>query len=193
MFPERGLIEIFAHLHLHSEYSLLDGACRIKELVAAVKELGQEAVAITDHGAMYGAVDFYKEAVKQGIKDNEDYVLDDRELRCIRRIVRDSKFRNTNAEHVLDMWDEVIDGEMKYIRPYRYTSDFTVNTIHIYEPCVLKKPALEMLSLIEKSSPLYHAASRLISSLERFEDIDEALVPKNSLIREFLGGGSYVY
>ncbi len=59
---------MFAHLHLHSEYSLLDGACRIKELVAAVKELGQEAVAITDHGAMYGAVDFYKEAKKQGVK-----------------------------------------------------------------------------------------------------------------------------
>ena len=59
---------MFAHLHLHSEYSLLDGACRIKELVAAVKEMGQEAVAITDHGAMYGAVDFYKEAKKQGIK-----------------------------------------------------------------------------------------------------------------------------
>ncbi len=59
---------MFAHLHLHTEYSLLDGACRIKELVAAVKELGQEAVAITDHGVMYGAVEFYKEAVKQGIK-----------------------------------------------------------------------------------------------------------------------------
>ena len=59
---------MFAHLHLHSEYSLLDGACRIKELVAAVKELGQEAVAVTDHGAMYGAVDFYKEAKKQGVK-----------------------------------------------------------------------------------------------------------------------------
>lgn len=132
-------------------------------------------------------------SVKQGIKDNEDHVLDDREIRCIRRIVRDSKFRNTNAGYVLDMWKEVLDGEMKYIRPYRYMSDFTVNTIHIYEPCVLKKPALEMLSLIEKSSPLYPAASRLISSLERFEDIDETLVPKNSLIREFLGGGSYVY
>ena len=91
------------------------------------------------------------------------------------------------------MWDEVIDGEMKYIRPYRYTSDFTVNTIHIYEPCVLKKPALERLSLIDESSPLYPVASRLISSLERFEDIDESLIPKNSLIREFLGGGSYVY
>ena len=59
---------MFTHLHLHSEYSLLDGACRIKDLVTAVKEMGQEAVAITDHGAMYGAVDFYKEAKKQGVK-----------------------------------------------------------------------------------------------------------------------------
>lgn len=57
----------FVHLHVHSEYSLLDGACRIKGLVARAKELGQEAVAVTDHGAMYGAVDFYKEAKKNGI------------------------------------------------------------------------------------------------------------------------------
>ncbi|MDD6394586.1 MAG: PHP domain-containing protein, partial [Firmicutes bacterium] len=59
---------MFTHLHLHSEYSLLDGACRIKELIAAVKEMGQEAVAITDHGVMYGAIEFYKEARKQGVK-----------------------------------------------------------------------------------------------------------------------------
>ena len=50
----------FVHLHLHTEFSLLDGACRINKLVKRVKELGQEAVAITDHGVMYGAVDFYK-------------------------------------------------------------------------------------------------------------------------------------
>lgn len=59
---------MFTHLHMHSEYSLLDGACRIKELVAAVKALGQDSAAITDHGVMYGAVEFYKEAKKQGIK-----------------------------------------------------------------------------------------------------------------------------
>ncbi len=58
----------FTHLHVHSEYSLLDGACRIKGLVGRAKELGQEAVAITDHGVMYGAVNFYKEAKKAGIK-----------------------------------------------------------------------------------------------------------------------------
>lgn len=58
----------FAHLHVHTEYSLLDGACRIERLLDTAKELGQEAVAITDHGCMYGVVDFYKAAKKRGIK-----------------------------------------------------------------------------------------------------------------------------
>ena len=58
----------FVHLHVHTEYSLLDGACRIEELAERVKELGQAAVAITDHGGMYGVIDFYKAAKKQGIK-----------------------------------------------------------------------------------------------------------------------------
>ena len=58
----------FAHLHLHTEYSLLDGACRIDALMDRVKELGQTAVAITDHGVMYGCIDFYKAAKAAGIK-----------------------------------------------------------------------------------------------------------------------------
>ncbi len=57
----------FAHLHVHSEYSLLDGACRIKKLVSAVKAAGQTAVAITDHGVMYGVIDFWRECKAQGI------------------------------------------------------------------------------------------------------------------------------
>ena len=58
----------FVHLHLHTEYSLLDGACRVKDLMERVKELGQDAVAITDHGVMYGVIDFYKAAKAAGIK-----------------------------------------------------------------------------------------------------------------------------
>ncbi len=58
----------FAHLHVHSEYSLLDGAAKIGPLVARAKELGMDSLAITDHGVMYGVVDFYKECKKQGIK-----------------------------------------------------------------------------------------------------------------------------
>ena len=58
----------FVHLHMHTEYSLLDGANKIKELVAKVKELGMNAVAITDHGNMFGAIELYKECKAQGIK-----------------------------------------------------------------------------------------------------------------------------
>ena len=58
----------FAHLHLHTQYSLLDGCCRIEPLINAVKEKGQTAVAITDHGVMYGAIEFYKAAKNAGIK-----------------------------------------------------------------------------------------------------------------------------
>ena len=58
----------FVHLHVHTEFSLLDGACRIKKLTQRVKELGQDAVAITDHGVMYGVIDFYKACKAEGIK-----------------------------------------------------------------------------------------------------------------------------
>lgn len=58
----------FVHLHVHTEYSLLDGACRLADVVARAKELGQTALAITDHGNMYGVIDFYCECKKQGIK-----------------------------------------------------------------------------------------------------------------------------
>ena len=58
----------FTHLHVHTQYSLLDGFTKIKNLMESCKELGMESVAITDHGVMFGVVDFYKEAKKQGIK-----------------------------------------------------------------------------------------------------------------------------
>ena len=58
----------FVHLHLHTEYSLLDGACSIKKLMPRLKELGMDSCAITDHGALFGAVEFYNEALKNDIK-----------------------------------------------------------------------------------------------------------------------------
>lgn len=58
----------FVHLHVHTEYSLLDGSAKIKELVQRTKELGMDSIAITDHGAMYGAIEFYKAALEAGVK-----------------------------------------------------------------------------------------------------------------------------
>ncbi len=59
---------MFAHLHVHTEYSLLDGMCRISPLVMRAKELGIDSLAITDHGVMYGAIQFYQAAKAAGIK-----------------------------------------------------------------------------------------------------------------------------
>ena len=58
----------FTHLHVHTEYSLLDGSAKISELVKRAKELGMESLAITDHGAMFGVIDFYKACKDEGIK-----------------------------------------------------------------------------------------------------------------------------
>ena len=58
----------FTHLHVHTEYSLLDGSSKIKELVERAKELGMDSIAITDHGVMYGVIDFYRAANAAGIK-----------------------------------------------------------------------------------------------------------------------------
>ena len=57
----------FSHLHVHTEYSLLDGSNKIKEYVARVKELGMNSAAITDHGVMFGVIDFYRAAKEEGI------------------------------------------------------------------------------------------------------------------------------
>ena len=66
----RGAIKVgdFVHLHIHSEFSLLDGANRIKDLPVRAKELGMDAIAITDHGVMFGAIDFYKACMANGVK-----------------------------------------------------------------------------------------------------------------------------
>jgi DNA polymerase-3 subunit alpha len=65
---ERNMANKFVHLHLHTEYSLLDGLTKIKKLTTRVKEMGMDTVAVTDHGAMYGSIEFYKQAKKDGVK-----------------------------------------------------------------------------------------------------------------------------
>ena len=68
ILKDRGNEMAFAHLHTHTEFSLLDGSNKIKEYVKRVKELGMNSAAITDHGVMYGVIDFYRAAKAEGIK-----------------------------------------------------------------------------------------------------------------------------
>ena len=148
---------------------------------------------IFDNGMADGNISKIYVSVKQGIKNGEDYVLTNREIRCIRRVVRDNSFREAPPEKLLDMWGEIVDGEKKYIRPYRYTSDFTVNSIHIYEPCIMKEPAIKLLGQVSEKSHCYETAQHLIKALSGFESIDDSFIPESSLMREFIGGGKYIY
>ena len=78
----------FTHLHVHSSYSLLDGSGKIPEMIARVKELGMDSCALTDHGVMYGVIDFYKEAKKQGIHPilgSEIYLTENMEEKSLQK------------------------------------------------------------------------------------------------------------
>ena len=126
-------------------------------------------------------------SVKQQIKDANGEVISPFDLRLVRRIVRDMQFRGTSPERTLSMWDNVVLGENKYIRPYRMGADYTVNSIHIYEPCVLRTIAIPTLRQIAEDSLYYKKARDLDARLMRFEPISPDLVPDNSMLREFIG------
>lgn len=129
-------------------------------------------------------------SVKQQIKSANGEVISPMDLRLVRRIVRDIQFRDTTPENTIAMWPQVVEGENRYIRPYRLSADYTVNSIHIYEPCVMRTVAIPLLRAIQEDSPYYKKARDLESRLMRFEPISTSYVPENSMLREFLGPNS---
>jgi len=114
-------------------------------------------------------------------------VLNKRNMRFVRRLVRDYRFRGSSPENTYELWKTVCRGEDMYLFPYRDNADVKINTIHLYETCVLKERALPLLKEISKKSEFYKDAERLIRSLEKFPVMDTSLVPEDSLLREFLG------
>lgn len=116
-----------------------------------------------------------------------DIVLNKRNMRFIRRMVRDYKFRGNSVEKTYELWLNVQYGEDIYLFPFKDNADIKINTIHLYETCVLKETAIGLLKEIEKESKFYLQSQRLIKSLEKFPVIDGALVPEDSLLREFIG------
>lgn len=133
-------------------------------------------------------------SVKQGIRayrGNKRNVIGPYDMRLVRRIVRDNQFRNTSADATMSMWQSVRRGEKKYLDPHKARADVTINSIHIYEPCVMAPFALPLLEAIGEESPNYELAQRLMKKLDRFNPISAELVPESSLLREFIGGDIY--
>ena len=124
---------------------------------------------------------------------NTDYYnyISTKDIRLIRRIVRDSQFRGYSAEKTLKMWQSVTKGEIKYITPFQETADIMFNSTLIYELAALKNYALPQLLKIDKTCEFYADAQRLSELLLYVKPISTEYIPRNSILREFVGGSIF--
>ncbi len=113
------------------------------------------------------------------------------DTRLVRRIVRDYQFRGYSALNTLNTWHKVTEGEQKNIFPFQEEADSIFNTSLIYELSALKKIAMPLLQEIDRDYKEYAEAQRLIHILKYFREIPNEYVPTNSLLKEFLGGGTF--
>jgi len=113
--------------------------------------------------------------------------------RLIRRMIRDSKYRNYTAQDTIRRWPSVRAGEDKNIFPYQENADIMFNSALIYELAVLKKYVEPLLKAVTERQPEFSESNRLLKFFSYFKPIDDMEIPPTSLIREFLGGSSFTY
>lgn len=113
--------------------------------------------------------------------------------RLIRRMVRDYKYRGTTAQATIERWPSVRLGEHRWIVPYQKYANASVNTSFPYELGVLRHEAIPLLKNVTKDEPAYFEAQRLLKFVSMVHPIDVNLLPKYSILREFLGGSGYEY
>lgn len=118
--------------------------------------------------------------------DDGRILLNKRNLRLIRRTIRDYKHRNASVEQTFIMWDGVLKGEDKFLFPFESYADVKINSFHAYEPCMIKAEALSRFELVTQESEYYEKAREIVTALNRFVDIDELYLPETSLLNEFL-------
>lgn len=119
--------------------------------------------------------------------DNGVQMLSSRQIRLVRRVLRDDLFRGSTAEETLHLWNNVIDGERKYLYCFKDTADIRLVTFHPYELGVYRERFCKMRNTVSKNTPCYEYFIDTANAMERFTAIDSALVPPDALIREFIG------
>jgi uridine kinase len=128
-------------------------------------------------------------SVSTNILDGGERIISGRKLRFARRLVRDSIYRASDAKRTLSMWENVLEGEDKYLYPYKSTADIAFDTFHGFEPGILRDKAL---ALLEADAVKDNEYSKIVkNALNAVTPIDDTLVPENSLLREFIAGGIY--
>ena len=119
--------------------------------------------------------------------DNGKVLLNKRNLRLARRIIRDAKHRNTPAEDTLSRWGSVLHGEDKYLFPFESNAEMKIDSFHPYEPCMFRAAVLEQLDTVGEDSEFFEKACELRRVYENACLIGADLLPEDSLLQEFLG------
>ena len=114
-------------------------------------------------------------------------------FRLVRRMVRDYKFRGSDPKETMSMWGNVRRGEILYISPFKNKADFQFDTSLAYELAVYNRTATKLFQSVPEGIERFEELRRVLPALQLFGDIEEDLVPEDSLIREFIGGGIYEY
>lgn len=135
-------------------------------------------------------------SARSGVLDGERMRFKGTWMRLARRAVRDHNFRGAGVADTLEMWANIRRGEKLYISPFKYRADIIVDSSHPYEVSVLKNyilPLMGAMPAVDEENARKAELLELMQSFVWFEPIDPALVAPDSLIREFIGGGSYHY
>jgi len=134
---------------------------------------------------------FYKLFVNpdsQIYTENGEYILKRRTLRMMRRMIRDYLFRGSSLENTLNMWEGVCREEIKTIIPFKDSADFVVDTTHFYEPCIYHHYLIPIIKESKIENKNHEATlNDLAAKLDLFYDAPNDIVPKDSMIREFIG------
>ena len=144
--------------------------------------------AITDHLPRERLLKIYISVASRIYDSKNNIVFNKRNMRFLRRMIRDYKYRGNSVEATFKMWITVCYGEDVYLFPYKENADVKINTIHLYETCVIKDDAIDLLFTVSKDSEFYKESQRLIRNLQKFPTISSSVVPEDSLLREFIGG-----
>ena len=125
------------------------------------------------------------------LDDNGDILLTSRQIRLMRRVLRDRIFRGSSVNETLALWKGVVEGEKKYLYCFKDTADVLIKTLHIYEPCLYRNDFCALCDETQNITDCRDYFLKTAEAVRKFVPLDEALIPHNSLIREFIGEGKY--
>ena len=164
-------------------------------------KLGRDEIVIFEgiHALNDMITDHHPEAFKLYISARSDVTFGEQIVfkrtwfRLVRRIVRDFNFRGSSAAETMGMWANVRRGEKAYISPYKDKANFQFDSSLPYELPVFNHTATALFQTVPEGIERFDELRAVLPALQLFGDIDESLVPEDSLIREFIGGGCYEY